>query len=90
MRTIGYVLIILFNIFLLSACNSSNVNSSDFHPSSKSDVVEEQPLKDINTLIPSGWSVLIQDDEPVTTEGRASGQRKSTLLRILAPANISS
>ncbi|WP_342435510.1 hypothetical protein NSS79_17760 [Paenibacillus sp. FSL L8-0436] len=68
MRTIGYVLIILFNIFLLSACNSSNVNSSD-HPSSKSDVVEEQPLKDINTLIPSGWRVLIQDDEPVTTEG---------------------
>lgn len=83
MRTIGYVLIILFNIFLLSACNSSNVNSSDFHPSSKSDVVathtneplseeikvEEKPLKDINTLIPFGWGVLIQDDEPVTTEG---------------------
>lgn len=82
MRTIGYVLIILFNIFLLSACNSSNVNSSD-HPSSKSDVVanhtneplseevkvEEKPSKDIITLIPSGWRVLIQDDEPVTTEG---------------------
>ncbi|MEK5028289.1 hypothetical protein [Paenibacillus sp. FSL M7-1046] len=82
MRTIGYVLIILFYISLLSACNSSNVNSSD-PPSSKSDVVanhtneplseevkvEEKPSKDINTLIPSGWRVLIQDDEPVTTEG---------------------
>ncbi|WP_342479852.1 hypothetical protein NST07_17445 [Paenibacillus sp. FSL L8-0340] len=26
-------------------------------------------MKDINTLIPFGWRVLIQDDEPVTTEG---------------------
>ncbi|MEK4058384.1 MULTISPECIES: hypothetical protein [unclassified Paenibacillus] len=31
--------------------------------------VEEKPSKDINTLIPSGWRLLIQDDEPVTTEG---------------------
>jgi hypothetical protein len=84
MRTINYMLIMFFIIFLLSACNSGNVNSSEFHHSSKSDVaanhteplseeikveLKGKPLRDINTLIPSGWGVLIEDDEPVTTEG---------------------
>lgn len=84
MRTIGYLLLLLSIFLSSGACKNSNSNDSSIPEKEFVEIntkeptvdevkieIEQKPTKtkdNINSLIPTGWGILIKDD-PVIAEG---------------------